>query len=87
MYNPISTYRLQFHKQFGFKEAEKLLAYFEKLGVGTIYASPILEATPGSMHGYDGINPQNINPEIGTKEELEGLCEKLKQKQIGKIAS
>lgn len=83
MYNPISTYRLQFHKQFGFKEAEKLLAYFEKLGVGTIYASPVLEATPGSMHGYDGVNPQNINPEIGTKEELEDLSEKLKQKQIG----
>lgn len=83
MYYPLSTYRLQFHKYFGFKEAEKLLAYFEKLGVGTIYASPVLEATPGSMHGYDGINPQNINPEIGTHEELELLCDKLKRKHIG----
>lgn len=83
MYNPISTYRLQFHKQFGFKDAGKLVAYFDKLGVGTIYASPILEAVPGSVHGYDGINPQNINPEIGTHEELERLGSKLKKQHIG----
>lgn len=83
MYNPINTYRIQFHKQFGFKEAEKLVDYFYKLGVSTVYSSPILEATPGSMHGYDGINPKNINPEIGTREELESLCDKLKHKQIG----
>ncbi|MCF8361440.1 MAG: malto-oligosyltrehalose synthase [Prolixibacteraceae bacterium] len=83
MYNPISTYRLQFHKKFGFKEAEKLVPYFNKLGVGTIYASPVLEAAPGSMHGYDGINPQNINPEIGTRDDLIRLNEKLKQNHIG----
>ena len=83
MYNPISTYRLQFHKQFGFKDAEKLITYFEKLGVGTIYASPVLEAVPGSAHGYDGINPHIINPEIGTLKDLARLSEKLKQKQIG----
>lgn len=83
MYNPTSTYRLQFHKQFGFKEAEKLAAYFNTLGVGTIYASPLLEATPGSMHGYDGINPRNINPEIGTREDMERLREKLRKKHIG----
>lgn len=83
MYNPISTYRLQFHKQFGFKDAGNLVAYFDKLGVGTIYASPVLEAVQGSAHGYDGINPRNINPEIGTPEELKRLCDKLGKKHIG----
>lgn len=83
MYNPISTYRLQFHKQFGFKDAGNLVAYFDKLGVGTIYASPLLEAVQGSVHGYDGINPRNINPEIGTPEELKQLCNEFKKKHIG----
>jgi maltooligosyltrehalose synthase len=83
MYNPISTYRLQFRKQFGFKDAGNLAAYFDKLGIGTIYASPVLEAVQGSVHGYDGINPCKINPEIGTREELEWLCDELKKKHIG----
>ncbi|MFO7869319.1 MAG: malto-oligosyltrehalose synthase [Bacteroidales bacterium] len=83
MYNPISTYRLQFHKQFRFEDADKLVAYLHKLGIGTIYASPILEAVEGSAHGYDGINPNAINPKIGTRAELEHLCEKLKKNQIG----
>jgi len=83
MYYPISTYRLQFQKQFGFKDASKLLAYFDKLGTGTIYGSPVFEAVPGSVHGYDVINPHNISPEIGTREELELLCEKFKKKHIG----
>lgn len=83
MYNPISTYRLQFQKQFRFKDADELVAYFEKLGVGTIYASPVFEAVPGSVHGYDGINPHNINPVIGSLEDLERLCSKLKNKHIG----
>jgi maltooligosyltrehalose synthase len=83
MYNPISTYRLQFHKNFKFKDADKLVTYFDKLGVGTIYSSPVLEAVQGSVHGYNGINPHNINPEIGTRQELERLCKKLKRKQIG----
>ena len=83
MYNPINTYRLQFHKKFRFEDVDNLVAYFDKLGVGTIYASPVFEAVQGSVHGYDGINPHNINPEIGTLEELDGLCDKLKEKHIG----
>ncbi|MDA3900213.1 MAG: malto-oligosyltrehalose synthase [Spirochaetes bacterium] len=83
MYNPISTYRIQFHKQFDFQDADNLVAYFDKLGIGTLYASPIFEAVKGSAHGYDGINPHAINPEIGTRKELDKLHNKLKKVQIG----
>lgn len=83
MHNPISTYRLQFHDKFRFEDAGKLLTYFDKLGVGTIYASPIFDAVPGSVHGYDGINPLKINPEIGTEKELTLLSEQLKAHNIG----
>lgn len=83
MNNPVSTYRLQFHKQFSFQDFEGLIPYFRKLGVGTIYASPILESTSGSTHGYDGINPGRINPEIGSLERLRALSSVLREDGIG----
>ena len=82
MNNPISTYRLQFHKDFNFSEFEKIIPYLKQLGVGTIYASPIFESVPGSTHGYDGTNPLKINPEIGSEEQLINLSSKLKEQNI-----
>jgi len=83
MYNPVSTYRIQFHKGFTFSDFKKIIPYLAKLGVKTIYASPIFEAVPGSMHGYDITNPLNINPEIGTLAQLKSLSKKLKKLGIG----
>jgi malto-oligosyltrehalose synthase/4-alpha-glucanotransferase len=85
MYNPISTYRLQFNKNFRFRDAEKYIGYFVKLGVGAIYASPILEATKGSLHGYDGINPSRLHPETGALEQFKRLSGKLNKVNIGWI--
>ncbi|GAA4731936.1 malto-oligosyltrehalose synthase [Flavisolibacter ginsenosidimutans] len=77
MFNPLSTYRIQFHKNFTFAHLEKRIPYLQQLGVGTVYASPVFEALPGSVHGYDIVNPLRINPEIGTEEELRQLRKKL----------
>ncbi len=82
MHNPIATYRLQFHKAFTFKDFEKIIPYLQRLGVSTIYASPVFEATPGSTHGYDGVNPHRINPEIGTEKHLRTISKKLKKEGI-----
>lgn len=79
MNNPVSTYRLQFYKDFTFSDFEMIIPYLQKLGIGTVYASPIFEATRGSVHGYDGVNPHKINPEIGTEEQLIHLSERLNQ--------
>jgi len=78
MHKPVSTYRIQFHKEFTFKDFDRIIPYLKELGITTIYASPVLEASPGSMHGYDTVNPERINPEIGTLEELKALSHKLK---------
>jgi malto-oligosyltrehalose synthase/4-alpha-glucanotransferase len=78
MHKPVSTYRIQFHKDFTFKDFDQIIPYLNELGITTIYASPILEASPESMHGYDTVNPERINPELGTLEELRGLSRKLK---------
>jgi malto-oligosyltrehalose synthase len=85
MYNPVSTYRIQFHQGFTFADFERILPYLVKLGIKTIYASPIFEAVPGSTHGYDGLNPLKINPEIGTIQQLRKISKKLKKQGIGWI--
>jgi (1->4)-alpha-D-glucan 1-alpha-D-glucosylmutase len=78
MHIPSSTYRIQLHKDFTIKNLVDIIPYLHQLGISTIYASPILHATPGSMHGYDVLDSQKINPEIGTLKELKTLSEKLK---------
>lgn len=83
MYNPGATYRLQLNKDFSFKDLNLILPYLQKLGVLTLYASPIFEAVPGSTHGYDVTNPQNINPEIGTLKELKIIGKHLKNQGMG----
>jgi malto-oligosyltrehalose synthase/4-alpha-glucanotransferase len=83
MHNPIATYRIQFNKDFTFKHLKAIIPYLQQLGIGTLYASPIFEATPGSTHGYDVVDPLRINPEIGTMEELEAISKMLKKHNIG----
>jgi len=76
---PLSTYRIQFHKGFRLEHAREIVSYLNDLGVSHIYASPFLEARPGSMHGYDIINHEQLNPEIGSEPELRALVEELNQ--------
>jgi|GEM_PF-297174 len=83
MYLPLTTYRIQFSKGFTFKKLIPVIPYLWKLGVKTIYASPIFASVPGSPHGYDGIDPNRINPEIGTLEELRQIAEELKSRGMG----
>jgi maltooligosyltrehalose synthase len=85
IFNPVNTYRVQFHEDFRFSDFRKIIPYLVKLGIRTIYASPIFEAVPGSRHGYDGTNPNRINPEIGTIEELYAIAATLRQYNIAWI--
>jgi (1->4)-alpha-D-glucan 1-alpha-D-glucosylmutase len=71
-----STYRLQLNS-LGFDGARKLVTYLDGLGVETLYLSPILEAVPGSTHGYDVINPTRLDPALGTPEQFEALLAEL----------
>jgi (1->4)-alpha-D-glucan 1-alpha-D-glucosylmutase len=82
---PAATYRLQFHKGFRFKDATALVPYLASLGVSHVYASPFLKARPGSTHGYDVIDHNSVNPEIGTKRELNELLKTLKNHGMGMV--
>src|SRR5438477_6675779 len=82
---PEATYRLQFHKGFTFRDAQALVPYLRDLGVTHLYASPYLQARPGSQHGYDITNHQRLNPEIGTDEDYEALTATLREYGVGHI--
>ncbi len=82
---PRATLRLQFHKGFTFADAEALVPYFARLGVSHLYASPIATARPGSMHGYDVIDPTRVNPELGGEPALRSLVAKLAAAGLGLI--
>ncbi|GAB3378962.1 malto-oligosyltrehalose synthase [Azotobacter armeniacus] len=80
-----ATLRLQFHRDFTLDDAVPLVDYFADLGISHLYASPLLTARPGSMHGYDVIDPTRINPELGGEPALRRLVEALRDRGMGLI--
>jgi (1->4)-alpha-D-glucan 1-alpha-D-glucosylmutase len=82
---PVSTYRLQFNRLFPFKAATEIVPYLNALGVTDCYASPYLRAVPGSMHGYDIVDPTVLNPELGTEEEYREFIRTLQAHDMGHI--
>jgi (1->4)-alpha-D-glucan 1-alpha-D-glucosylmutase len=82
---PRATLRLQFHKDFTFADAARLVPYFAALGISHVYASPIVTARPGSMHGYDVIDPTRVNPELGGEDGLRRLVAALRRADLGLI--
>jgi (1->4)-alpha-D-glucan 1-alpha-D-glucosylmutase len=71
-----STYRLQLNG-LGFSGARALVPYLDRLGIETLYLSPVLAAAPGSTHGYDVIDPSRLDPALGSAEEFESLLDEL----------
>ncbi|TFH80437.1 malto-oligosyltrehalose synthase [Pseudomonas kribbensis] len=80
-----ATVRLQFHKGFTLDEAVPLVAYFARLGISHVYASPLLAARAGSMHGYDVVDPTRVNPELGGEPALRRLVAALREHGMGLI--
>ena len=69
----IASYRLQLVPDFGFAEVERLMPYFQRLGVSHLYLSPVTEARAGSTHGYDVIHHNEIRGEFGGREGFDSL--------------
>lgn len=80
-----ATYRLQFHKGFTFFDGAAQIPYLSRLGISHVYASPILMARPGSTHGYDGIDPSRINPELGGEDGFSALVSACRVSGLGII--
>ncbi|MBI4963616.1 MAG: malto-oligosyltrehalose synthase [Desulfomonile tiedjei] len=80
---PVATYRLQFNPAFGFRSAKKIIKYLTRLGISDIYASPIFRAKKGSLHGYDVVDPNQLNPELGTTKDFALLTEEARKNGLG----
>lgn len=82
---PLATYRLQFNATFTFAQAQELVPYLHALGISTCYASPYLKARAGSMHGYDIVDHQTLNPEIGSPADYATFVQTLQAHGMGQI--
>lgn len=82
---PFSTYRLQLHKGFTFDDASAIVPYLRDLGVSHVYSSPYLQAAPGSMHGYDVVDHQRVNEELGGRTAHERFCRALGETGLGQV--
>ena len=80
---PRATYRLQFHAGFGFADAQAIVPYLAALGISHLYASPITMARPGSTHGYDVIDFNRLNPELGDEASFDALVAALHAHGMG----
>ena len=82
---PRATYRLQFHKGFGFKEAAAVARYLAQLGISHVYASPYMKARPGSTHGYDIVDHDQLNPELGDETAFHQMCVAFRDAGLGQV--
>lgn len=82
---PRATYRLQITREFGFDAARALLPYLARLGISHVYLSPCLQATPGSTHGYDVLDPGRIDEERGGEAAFERLLAAAREQGLGVV--
>ncbi len=74
---PSATYRVQLNRYFTFAQAREQVEYLHRLGISDLYASPYFAANAGSLHGYDIVNHNELNPEIGSQEDYDALVAEL----------
>jgi malto-oligosyltrehalose synthase len=76
-------YRLQLTPDFGFAEAAEAGEYLADLGVTHVYLSPVLDAVPGSLHGYDVTDHSRIRGELGGEEGFRDMAKRLRGAGLG----
>jgi (1->4)-alpha-D-glucan 1-alpha-D-glucosylmutase len=82
---PRVTYRLQLNAGFTFRDATAIVPYLAALGVSHVYCSPYFRARSGSAHGYDVVDHNSFNPEIGDHTDFERFVAALRAHGMGHI--
>lgn len=82
---PVSTYRIQLNQTFTFRDVAMIVPYLHDLGITDLYCSPYFTAVPGSVHGYDIVDPTRLNAEIGTEEDYRAMVDALQQHGMGQL--
>ncbi|GGL27982.1 malto-oligosyltrehalose synthase [Phycicoccus endophyticus] len=82
---PTATYRLQVHGGFTFEDAAAQVPYLAALGVSHVYLSPVLQAAPGSTHGYDVLDHTRVSEEAGGREAFDRLVAACREHDLGVV--
>ncbi|MGW1540799.1 malto-oligosyltrehalose synthase [Streptomyces sp. NPDC002309] len=82
---PTATYRLQLQPEFPFGAAAAAVPYLASLGVSHLHLSPVLEAVPGSSHGYDVVDHARVRGELGGEEGLRALARTAREHGLGLV--
>ncbi|OXY91549.1 malto-oligosyltrehalose synthase [Streptomyces diastatochromogenes] len=82
---PTATYRLQLQPAFPFAAAAAAVPYLASLGVSHLHLSPVLDAVPGSTHGYDVVDPARVREELGGEEGLRALAHTAREHGLGLV--
>lgn len=82
---PSATYRLQLQPEFPFSAAEDAVPYLASLGVSHLHLSPVLEAVPGSRHGYDVVDHSRVRAELGGEDGLRQLARTAREHGLGLV--
>ncbi|MFF3916195.1 malto-oligosyltrehalose synthase [Streptomyces sp. NPDC001852] len=83
---PTATYRLQLQPAFPFAAAAAAVPYLASLGVSHLHLSPVLEAVPGSLHGYDVVDHARVRGELGGEEGIRSLARTAREHGLGLVA-
>ena len=82
---PRATYRVQLNSGFTFKDATAIVPYLAELGISHVYCSPYFRARAGSNHGYDVVDHNSFNPEIGDRADFERFVAALRAHDMGHV--
>src|SRR5436309_2211990 len=83
---PTATYRLQFNKNFTFRQAREIVTYLHHLGISDAYASPYFQAGAESLHGYDITDHNKFNAAMGSRKDYDAWIAELRAHSMGQIA-
>ncbi len=82
---PRATYRVQLNSGFTFKDATAIIPYLAEVGISHVYCSPYFRARAGSNHGYDVVDHNSFNPEIGDRADFERFVAELRAHDMGHV--
>ena len=82
---PLTTYRVQVRPGFDLADTAELADYLLALGVSHLYTAPLLQAAPGSEHGYDVVDYSHVNDEIGGEIGRRELVAALRRYGLGLV--
>jgi len=80
---PVATYRIQMRPEFGFDQITDIVPYLHDLGISHVYTSPYLQAAAGSTHGYDIVDPTQVNAELGGTQAHARMCATIQTAGLG----